>query len=111
MGAQCFLGLASEYSLLQLFLGELLIVMSDHLDKNHSFLGGLHLRHPIIILYEIGGKACLNDGHQIVPNITVICDMVSKLLEGRYAKYISDTTDTETCFNTTIVPLPVPALV
>ena len=85
--------------------------MSDHLDKNHSFLGGLHLRHPIIILYEIGGKACLNDGHQIVPNITVICDMVSKLLEGRYAKYISDTTDTETCFNTTIVPLPVPALV
>ena len=62
---------------------------------------------PIVILYELGGDFCLTVGHQIVPVITVICDMVPKILEVRYAKDISDTTDINPCFKTTIVPHPV----
>ena len=83
-------GLASKYSLLHLFLGETLIILSDCMDKHHTFLGGLHIRHPILILYELGDGVCLPVGHEIVPVITVICDMVPKLLEGGYAKDISD---------------------
>ena len=97
------LGLTSKYSLLLFFLGESLIILSDRMDKHHSFLGGLHIRQPVIILYGFGGDYCLPVGHQIVPIITVIWDMVPKLLKGRHAKDISDTTDVDLCFNTNIV--------
>ena len=81
--------------------------MSGRLDKHHSFLDGLHIRHPIIIFYELGGDTCIPIGNEIVPTITVVCDMVPKLLEVRYAKDISNTTDIEPCLNITIVPHPV----
>ena len=77
--------LAMEYSLLHFFIGEPLIVLSDRLEKHHSLLDCLHIRQPIIILYELCGGACLPIGHQIVPIITIISDMVTKLLEERYA--------------------------
>ena len=99
--------LTSDYSLLHFFLVEPLIVLSDCLDTHHSFLDGLHIRQPILILYELGGDVCLPVGHKIVPFITVICDMVPKLLDVRYTKYINDTTDIEPCLNTTIVTHPV----
>ena len=101
------LGLTSKYSLLLFFLGESLIILSDRMDKHHSFLGGLHIRQPVIILYGFGGDYCLPVGHQIVPIITFICDMVPTLLEGRYAEDIRNTTDIGPCFNTNIDPHPV----
>ena len=100
-------GLASRYSLLYFFLGEPLIFLSDRMDKHHSLIGGLQIRQPIIILYEIGGDACIPVGNQIVPIITVVCDMVLKILEGRDTKDIINTTEIDPCFNNTIVPHPV----
>ena len=99
--------ITSKYSLLRLFLREPLIVLSDRLDKHHSFLVGLHIRQPILILYELGGNSYLPVGHQILSIITVICDMVPKILEDMYSKDIIYTTDINPCFNTTIFPHPV----
>ena len=96
---------AIQYLPLDLILGVSLLVLAHRLCKYHYVLSNVNLGQPLFVPLEIHGDIVLGDTPAIV--IAVVGDTETQILEDRYAKDVSDTTDIDPCCNNTIVPHPV----
>ena len=95
----------SQYYPLDLLLGVSLIGLAHRLRKYHSVFSNVNIGKPLFSLFKLHGDIVLGDTPAIV--IAVVGDTETQILEDRYAKDVSDTTDIDPCCNNTIVPHPV----